>query len=45
MGKQIADLWVLKFIYISILMMIQNHVKSNDYSIYRDIKIFQKNLD
>jgi hypothetical protein len=31
-------------IYI-IPMMIQNHVKSNNYSIYMNMKIFQTNLD
>jgi hypothetical protein len=31
--------------YISIPMMIQNHVKSNNYSIYMNMKIFQTTLD
>jgi hypothetical protein len=43
--KESYKFWILQFIYISIPMMIRNHVNFNNYSIYMNMKIFQKNLD
>jgi hypothetical protein len=40
--KENCRFWLLKFIYISIPIMIQNHVKFNNYSIYMNMKIFKQ---